>query len=98
MQWRGALGRANDVRRRRADLKRELAAGTLTIVDVLTDPPAHAETAKVRELLLAVPHFGPVKAHRLLLHCNIAEGKTVARLTDRQRAALIEALRLSSGC
>jgi hypothetical protein len=92
VQWLRALGRANDVRRRRADLKRELAAGTLSIVDVLADPPTHAETAKVRQLLLAVPHLGPVKARRLLLHCQIAESKTVAKLTDRQRAALIEEL------
>jgi hypothetical protein len=87
-----ALGQANEVRRRRAALKRGLAAGALTIVDVLADPPAYAATAKVRQLLLALPHLGPVRANRLLLHCQIAEGTTVAGLTDRQRAALSKQL------
>ena len=91
-QWVGALDRANDVRRGRARLKRELAAGTLSIVDVLADPPIYAETATVRQLLLVLPQFGPVKAGRLLAHCQIAGGKTVAGLSDRQRAALIEQL------
>ena len=91
-QWLRALGQANEVRSGRARLKRELATGTLRIIDVLADPPAGVETAKVRQLLLALPQFGPVKARRLLTQCQIAEGKTVAGLSDRQRAALIEQL------
>ena len=93
-QWQNALGRANQVRRRRAGLKRELAAGTVSIVAVLADPPPYAETARVRELLRALPRFGPVKTRRLLSHCQVPEGKTVAGLSDRQRAALIEQLSL----
>jgi hypothetical protein len=92
VQWLPALSRANEIRRRRARLKQELAAGTLRIVDVLADPPVYAETAKVRQLLVQLPHVGPVKANRLLLHCRIADGKTVAGLSARQRAALIEEL------
>jgi hypothetical protein len=92
VQWLPALGLANEIRRGRARLKRELAAGTLSIVEVLADPPVHAETAKVRQLLIALPHVGPLKANRLLLHCRIADGTTVAGLSDRQRAALIEEL------
>jgi len=91
-QWVNALGRANDVRTRRALLKRELGAGTIRIVDLLADPPGSIETATVRQLLLALPQFGPVKVRRLLAQCRIADAKTVAGLTDRQRAALIEQL------
>lgn len=91
-QWLNALDRANDVRSRRAGVKRELAAGTLRIADVLADPPACVETATVRQLLLALPSFGPVKVRRLLAQCAIADAKTVAGLTDRQRAKLIERL------
>lgn len=91
-QWLNALGRANDVRSRRAAVKRELAAGTLRIVDVLADPPVYVESATVGQLLLAVPRFGPVKVRRLLMQCMIADTKTVAELTDRQRASLIDQL------
>jgi hypothetical protein len=91
-QWLSALDRANDVRSRRALVKRELGAGTLRIVDLLADPPGCVDTAKVRQLLLALPGFGPVKVRRLLAQCGIAEAKTVAGLTDRQRGVLIKRL------
>jgi hypothetical protein len=91
-QWLSALDRANDVRSKRALVKRELGAGTLRIVDLLADPPGCVDTAKVRQLLLALPGFGPVKVRRLLAQCGIAEAKTVAGLTDRQRGLLIKRL------
>ncbi len=91
-QWLNALDRANDVRSRRALVKRELAAGTLRIVDLLADPPGCIDTATVRQLLLALPGLGPVKVRRLLAQCGIPEAKIVAGLTDRQRSLLIKRL------
>jgi hypothetical protein len=88
-----ALARANEVRLARAQLKRELAAGAIELAQVLSAPPASAQTAKLRELLLAVPRIGPARVHRALAHCRIAETKTVVGLSDRQRAELIEFLR-----
>jgi hypothetical protein len=87
-----ALDRANDVRSKRALVKGELAAGTLRIADLLADPPGCIDTAPVRQLLLALPGFGPVKIRRLLAQCRIADSKTVAGLTERQRGLLIEHL------
>jgi hypothetical protein len=51
-------------RQLRARLKRDLAAGRVALVEVLSERPACAQTAKVRELLLAVPGIGPAKARR----------------------------------
>jgi guanylate kinase len=76
----------------RAQLKRGLAAGRIALANVLTDPPPCAQTAKVRELLLALPGVGPAKANRVLAHCRIAPTKTVSGLSDRQRAALTDLL------
>jgi hypothetical protein len=92
-QRQAALARANEVRVARAQLKRELAAGTIELAQLLSVPPASAERAKVEELLLAVPRIGPARAQRALAHCRIAETKTVAGLSDRQRAELIDFLR-----
>lgn len=92
-QQRSALARANEVRLARAQLKRELAAGTIDLAQVLSAPPASAVRAKVQELLLAVPRIGPARAQRALARCRIAETKTLAGLSDRQRAELIEFLR-----
>jgi hypothetical protein len=88
-----ALAKANQVRSARAQLKRDLAAGSLALARVLADPPPCAHTARVRDLLVAGPGIGPARAGRALSHCRIAEAKTVAGLSGRQRAALIDHLR-----
>jgi hypothetical protein len=88
-----SLGRANQIRSARALLKKELASGHVQIEDVLARPPLFATTAKISELLLAVPGFGPVRTTRSLARCQIPYGKTAAGLSGRQRSALIALLR-----
>jgi hypothetical protein len=80
---------ANEIRIGRARLKRELASGRVRIGDVIAEPPEFARTAKVYDLLLALPKVGPAKAARSLTRCRIAPSKTVAGLTARQRHELI---------
>ncbi len=84
-----ALKRANDVRVRRAQLKKDLKEGKVRIEQILGDPPDYVSTAKVVDLLMAVPKFGRVKATRFLSICRISPSKTVGGLSDRQRAELI---------
>ncbi|HWQ23774.1 MAG TPA: integration host factor, actinobacterial type [Gaiellaceae bacterium] len=85
-----ALQRANDVRVRRARLKRDLKAGRVQIESILLDPPEWVSTAKVFDMLMAVPKFGRVKAARLLNQCRISQSKTVGGLSERQRAELVQ--------
>jgi hypothetical protein len=84
-----ALQRANEIRVRRAKLKRDLKEGGARIEDILGRPPEYVETAKVLDILMAVPKFGRVKAARLLNQCRISQSKTVGGLSDRQRGELI---------
>jgi hypothetical protein len=84
-----ALKRANDIRVRRAQLKKDLKTGSATIDDVLRNPPEYVSTAKVFDILMAVPKFGRVKAARFLNQCRISQSKTVGGLSERQRAELI---------
>ena len=84
-----ALRRANDVRVRRAKLKKDLKDGRVRIEQILGNPPEYVSTAKVVDLLMAVPKFGRVKATRFLSTCRISPSKTVGGLSDRQRAELI---------
>ena len=88
-----ALAYANEVRLGRAQLKRDLTARTRTLDAVLVEPPACAQTAEVRELLLAVPGMRQAKADRLLGRCRIGHARTLADLSGRQQAELIELLR-----
>ena len=84
-----ALAKANDVRIARARLKQDLSGGRARIDQILAQPPECAQTAKVSELLLALPKFGPARVARLLSHCRISAAKTVAGLSERQRTELI---------
>jgi hypothetical protein len=87
-----ALGKANQVRSARATLEADLASGHMKIEDVLGQPSPFAATAKVFDLLLALPGIGPARANRALARCRIPYAKTAAGLTDRQRLALIDQL------
>src|SRR5204863_8700450 len=78
-----ALKRANDVRVRRAQLKKDLKDGRIRIQTILGNPPEYVSTAKVIDILMAVPKFGRVKAARFLNLCRISQSKTVGGLSDR---------------
>lgn len=88
-----ALQRANDVRSRRAQLKRDLKAGRALIHELLLKPPDYLDSAKVFDLLLAVPKYGRVKVNKILSTCRISPSKTIGGLSERQRAELVELMR-----
>ena len=83
-----ALGRANQVRSRRAALKADLKRGDANIHDVLGAPPDFLLTAKVVDL-----HGGAqvrrVKSARIMEQCRISPSKTIGGLSERQRAELL---------
>jgi hypothetical protein len=87
-----ALARANELRIQRAQLKRDLKAGRHSIRRVLLHPPDYVETAKVFDLLLAVPSLGRVKVSKILAHCRIAPSKTIGGLSEPQRSELVALL------
>src|SRR6187401_1818308 len=88
-----ALERANRIRTQRAQLKRDLKAGRASIHDLLLEPPEYLETAKVFDMLLAVPKYGRVKANKVLQQCRISPSKTIGGLSERQRSELVSLLR-----
>jgi hypothetical protein len=87
-----ALARANQIRTRRAQLKRDLKSGRLSIQTLLLNPPEYVETAKVFDMLLAVPKYGRVKVNKILAHCRISPSKTIGGLSERQRSELVSLL------
>ena len=88
-----ALQRANDIRVRRAQLKKDLKDGSVQIETILLDPPEYVSTAKVFDMLLAVPKYGRVKTNRILNQCRISPSKTIGGLSERQRTELVSLLR-----
>lgn len=88
-----ALEAANQIRTRRAQLKRDLKAGKMHIERLLLDPPEYLGSAKVFDVMLAVPKYGRVKVNRILNGCRISPSKTIGGLSVRQRAELVALLR-----
>jgi hypothetical protein len=87
-----ALQRANEIRTARAQLKRDLKAGRISVHDLLLNPPDYVETAKVFDMLLAVPKYGRVKVGKILNVCRISPSKTIGGLSQRQRRELAQIL------
>src|SRR5438477_10150199 len=79
-----ALNRANHIRVRRAQLKRDLKAGRVRIGDLIADPPDEVLTAKVFDMLVAVTRLGRGEAVRLMELCRIRPNNVVGRQSQRQ--------------
>jgi hypothetical protein len=91
-----ALRNANEIRSYRANLKRDIKAQRISVVDLLIDPPVEVETMKIFDLLLSIPQMGRVKVNKLLMTCRISPSKTVDGMTDRQRAEMVVMMRRRS--
>src|SRR5438046_7268459 len=88
-----ALGRANEIRSKRAQLKRDLKAGKVKVEALLRDPPDYVLSAKAFDMILAVPKYGRVKANKILTQCRISPSKTIGGLSERHRGELVWQLR-----
>ncbi len=84
-----ALGKANEIRSRRAALKADLKRGNVSINEILGAPPEFLLTAKVADLLMAAPKCGRVKSARIMEQCRISPSKTIGGLSERQRHELL---------
>ena len=88
-----ALARANRVRLARAELKRQVAEGELSVAEVVLGRPWEAESMAIADLLMSQHRWGRTRCRRFLGSIPMSETKTIGSMTDRQRHAL--AARLS---
>lgn len=87
-QRRTALKHANKIRSHRAELKREVKAGHLTVIDLFADPLC--DTMKIADALIAHPKIGRVKTNRILTRLSISPSRSLVGLSERQRTKLLE--------
>lgn len=87
-----ALERANEVRLKRAELKRQIADGHLSAADIILDLPDEATNWSVGELLKSQRRWGSIRSHKLLVGLHISEKRPIGELTLRQRRLLAERL------
>lgn len=75
-----ALSRANEIRMKRAALKRSIKAREIDregVGQILLDPPDDIRGMRVAELITALPGFGPTKQRVLLRRAGIASTTTI---------------------
>jgi hypothetical protein len=83
-----ALAQANRVRLARAELKRQVADGEMSVADVVLNCPWEAESMTISDLLMSQHRWGRTRCRRFLASIPMSETKTVGTMTDRQRRAL----------
>lgn len=87
-----ALAYANRVRAARAELKRAICSGEMTVAAVLRECPDHVRTWTLGELLMAQHRWGQRRMLKLLQRTGLNPTKEIGTLTERQRALLTELL------
>ena len=83
-----ALARANEVRLARAELKRQVAEGELSVAEVVLECPWEAESMAIADLLMSQHRWGRTRCRRFLGAIPMSETKTIGSMTERQRLAL----------
>ena len=93
LEWRAMHGAKTQVQAPMRSLDQRMDALRRANEIRVRRAPGYVETAKVFDMLMAVPKFGRVKAARFLNQCRISQSKTVGGLSDRQRTELVGLLR-----
>ena len=88
-QHMAALAEANRIRFARADLKRDIRTGLVTLAEAFEHPDVGSMPAL--NLLKAQWRWGDMRARRTMRYLMMSEGRAVCSLTDRQKRALVQA-------
>jgi hypothetical protein len=89
-----ALAKAQQTRRIKAQLRKDLKSGAIAGADVVRGARDHQVWAALRVswVLEALPGVGPVRAERVMADLGIAASRRIQGLGDRQRTALLARL------
>jgi hypothetical protein len=87
-----AMEKANRVRLARAELKRRVNRGEVTVAEVLRDVPDFAENMTLYDLLAAQRRWAKTRTLKLLARLPADELKTLGAMTERQRRYVGELL------
>lgn len=88
-----ALRKAQDMRTKRADLRRRLKSGKLSLSEVLRrDNDEVIARMRVAYLLESLPKIGKVTTRKIMEEIGIDESRRVQGLGQRQRGALLSKL------
>jgi len=88
-----ALQKAQQIRSKRMEVRKELKAGKLTIEQILAEPENEIYAKmRVKYLLESLPQIGKITTVKIMDEIGIDEARRVQGLGTRQRAQLLERL------
>ena len=87
-----ALEKAQEMRTKRMELRKELKAGKVTLAEVLKREDEIVTRMKVKYLLESLTNVGKITAASLMEEIGINESRRVQGLGKRQLALLLEKL------
>jgi hypothetical protein len=83
-----ALARATAVRVARAELKRDVEQGAVSVGEIILRPPWEAASMTIAALLTSQRNWGSARSRKFLAGIGMPETKTIASMTERQRSLL----------
>jgi hypothetical protein len=91
---RAALKKAVETRQKRAELKKQIKAGQVSLTQVLKDTgnPIVAKM-KISALLQSLPGVGKARAQKLMTKIGIDESRRIQGLGTKQKQALLDELK-----
>lgn len=88
---RRGLAKAQEMRRRRAELRQELKRGAITLKELLAREDDEAvQKMRVSYLLQSLPQVGKVTTDKVMQDIGIPENRRVQGLGTRQRNELLQ--------
>ena len=87
-----ALEKAQEMRTKRMELRKELKAGKVTLAEVLKRDDEIVTRMKVKYLLESLPNVGKITAVSIMEEIGINKSRRVQGLGKRQLAMLLEKL------
>jgi hypothetical protein len=87
-----ALAKAQEMRTKRMELRKELKSGKVSLTEVLKRDDEVVSRMKVKYLLESLPNVGKITAVSIMEEIGINESRRVQGLGKRQKAMLLEKL------
>lgn len=91
-QRAAALAKAAEARAARAEIKRQLKLGSMTVAEALVSSDVNVGKLKVIAMLESLPGLGKVKARKIMEEVGIADNRKIQGLGAQQKKALLEHL------
>ncbi|MGI6677506.1 MAG: integration host factor, actinobacterial type [Dehalobacterium sp.] len=88
-----ALAKAQEMRKKRMDIRKQLKSGQLKLTDVFDQVENEAiARMRVRYLLESLPQIGKVTSKKIMKEIGIAETRRIQGLGPKQKAVLLNKL------